>query len=197
MVQITGTLTIKTITGRYGDFNVATLDCELGHFSVRDAMLDEYSEGTYQGTFGLKRIQAGSYQTRHRFVIETRAELSGIWLNDYKEEVVVSDEPMEEDPLAQERKAQQQLDAQREALASQASEQKAEQRNTTLATLFGELWPLPAKVGDIVKLNPEVGRDLMRQQVQHLKHCINGEKVWKFEPTAQHWIRLRLDEEAS
>ena len=91
MVQLPGTLTIKTITGRYGDFNVATLDSEIGKFAIRDAVLDEYNEGTYQGTFGLTRIYSGSYQTSHRVVIETRAELSGIWLSDYKEEAVPSD----------------------------------------------------------------------------------------------------------
>ena len=73
MVQLPGTLTIKTVTGRYGDFNVATLDSEIGKFAIRDAVLDEYNEGTYQGTFGLTRIYSGSYQTSHRVVIETRA----------------------------------------------------------------------------------------------------------------------------
>lgn len=194
MVQLPGTLTIKTVTGRYGDFNVATLDTELGKFSIRDAGLDEYNEGTYQGTFGLKRIYSGSYQTSHRVVIETRAELEGIWLSDYKEEAVNLDTPMEEDPLAKERKAQQQLGVQRNE-AHQASEKGDD--HDALVTLFGELWPLPASVGNIVKLNPEVGREKMGQQLKYLKRRIDGERVWQFEPKAQHWMRLRVDEEAS
>ncbi len=193
MVQIPGTLTIKTITGRYGDFNVATLDCDIGRFSIRDTVLDEYSEGTYQGTFGIKRIYAGSYQTSHRFVIETRAELEGIWLNDYKEEAVQGDEPMEEDPLAKERKAQKQLNAKRESLTTQSTTDTDDA--SALATLFGELWPLPANIGDVVKLNPEIGREVMGQQLIYLKRRINDERVWKFEPKAQHWMRIRLDEE--
>ncbi|MFM2588217.1 DUF3275 family protein [Vibrio sp. TBV020] len=205
MVQVPGTLTIKTVTGRYGDFNVATLDTELGKFSIRDTVLDEYNEGTYQGTFGLKRIYPGSYQTSNRFVIETRAELEGIWLSDYKEEAVPADEPMEDDPLANERKAQQQLAAQREQPIAQAlpssgdasSSDSPDGDSDGLATLFGELWPLPANVGDIVKLTPEVGREVMGKQLKHLKRRINNERVWKFVPEAQHWIRLRLDEEAS
>ncbi len=196
MVQIPGTLTIKTVTGRYGDFNVATLDCDIGRFAIRDAVLDEYSEGTYQGTFGVKRIFAGSYQTSHRFVIETRAELDGIWLSDYKEESVPRDEPMEEDPLAKERKAQQRLDTQREqALIAPSTD--THDANATLAALFGELWPLPNAIGEVVKLNPEVGREKMGKQLQYLKRRIGDERVWKFEPKAQHWIRIRLDEEAS
>lgn len=194
MVQIPGTLTIKTVTGRYGDFNVATLDCDIGRFSIRDAVLDEYSEGTYQGTFGVKRIFAGSYQTSHRFVIETRAELDGIWLSDYKEESVPRDEPMEEDPLAKERKAQQTLAAQRPASPPSPS---VTDDTAALATLFGELWPLPTHVGDVVKLNPEVGREIMGKQLQYLKRRIGDERVWKFEPKAQHWMRIRVDEEVS
>ncbi|XEV15004.1 DUF3275 family protein (plasmid) [Vibrio alginolyticus] len=196
MVQIPGTLTIKTVTGRYGDFNVATLDCDIGRFAIRDAVLDEYSEGTYQGTFGVKRIFAGSYQTSHRFVIETRAELDGIWLSDYKEESVPRDEPMEEDPLAKERKAQQRLEAQREQTPSSPSTD-TQDANATLAALFGELLPLPSAIGEVVKLNPEVGREKMGKQLQYLKRRIGDERVWKFEPKAQHWIRIRLDEEAS
>lgn len=199
MVQIPGTLTIKTLTGRYGDFNVANLDTALGKFSVRDTVLEEYNEGTYEGTFGLKRIYAGSYQTGNRFVIETRAELDGIWLSDYKEEAVPADEPMEEDPLAKERKAQQQLVAQREQSTPTSHENKTSGSSIDdkdeLATLFGELWPLPANVGDIVKLTPEVGREVMSKQLKHLKRRIDNDRVWKFVPEAQHWIRLRLDEE--
>ena len=195
MVQVPGTLTIKTVSGRYGDFNVAMLDTDIGQFSVRDAVLDEYSEGTYQGTFGLQRIYPGSYQTSNRFVIETRAELNGIWLSDYKEEALPRDEPMEEDPLAKERKAQQQLTEQRD-VASQALASSQESQED-LVSLFGPLWPLPSHIGDIVKLTPEVGREVMGKQLAYLKRRINDERVWKFEPKAQHWMRLRHDEEAS
>ncbi|MFA0142179.1 DUF3275 family protein [Vibrio kanaloae] len=195
MVQVPGTLTIKTVSGRYGDFNVAMLDTDIGQFSVRDAVLDEYNEGTYQGTFGLQRIYPGSYQTNNRFVIETRAELNGIWLSDYKEEALPRDEPMEEDPLAKERKAQQQLSEQRD-VASQALASPHESQED-LVSLFGALWPLPSHIGDIVKLTPEVGREVMGKQLAYLKRRINDERVWKFEPKAQHWMRQRHDEEAS
>ncbi|WP_045407311.1 DUF3275 family protein [Vibrio jasicida] len=186
MVQITGTLTIKTVTGRYGDFNVATLDCELGRFAIRDALLDEYNEGTYQGTFGLQRIFAGSYHTQHRFVIETRAELNGVWLNDYQEGQV-PEESLEADPLAEERQAQS---------AGQAHRHAQDASHEDASELFGELWPLGANIGDIVKLNPEVGRERMGRQLAYLKREVNGARLWRFEPKAQHWLRIGLDEEA-
>lgn len=208
MVQVPGTLTIKTVTGRYGNFNVAMLDTDIGKFSIRDNVLDEYNEGTYEGTFGLKRIYPGSYQTSNRFVIETRAELSGIWLSDYKEEALPQEESMEEDPLAKERKAQEQLAAQRLSSQPQAENDDASKamsshddvsptRDGQLAQLFGEQWPLPEQVGGIVKLNPEIGREVMGKQLAYLKRRIDGEKVWQFEPTARHWVRVRIDEEAS
>lgn len=200
MVQIPGILTVKTVTGRYGDFNVATLECDLGHFSVRDAILDEYNEGRYEGTFGIKRIYASSYNARHRLVIETRAELNGIWLQDYQEGHVPNESPMEEDPLALERKAQQQLNQEREslqnAIPSPSPQPPEEDRESdALAQLFGELWPLPSKVGDALKLNPEIGREKMRQQLNYIRRLVNGDPVWKFEPRAQSWIRLREDSE--
>ncbi|GLO64096.1 hypothetical protein MACH09_46040 [Vibrio sp. MACH09] len=194
MVQIPGTLSIKKITGRYGDFNVATLDCTLGKFSIRDAMLDEYNEGTYQGTFGVNRIFSGSYQASNRFVIETRAELGAIWLDDYQEGEIPPSEPLEADPLAEERKAQEALKAKH--LESNIDRQPmVSNDDQQLSELFGELWPLGSKVGDIVKLNPEVGREKMGHQLTYLKRRIGDKRVWKFEPIAQHWIRLRADKE--
>ncbi len=56
---------------------------------------------------------------------------------------------------------------------------------------------VPLNYFNIVKLNPEVGREKMGQQLKYLKRRIDGERVWQFEPKAQHWMRLRVDEEAS
>jgi hypothetical protein len=101
---------------------------------------------------------------------------------------------MEEDPLAKERKAQQKLAAQRDTASASHGNSSAQD---DLEGLFGELWPLPMQVGSIVKLNPEVGREKMGQQLKYLKRRIHDERVWQFEPKAQHWLRLRVDEEAS
>lgn len=197
MVQIPGTLSIKKITGRYGDFNVATLDCTLGKFSIRDAMLDEYNEGTYQGSFGVNRIFSGSYQASNRFVIETRAELGAIWLDDYQEGEIPASEPMEADPLAEERKAQEALKAKHlETSQNPQLIHPTSNDDQQLSELFGELWPLGSNVGDIVKLNPEIGREKMGHQLTYLKRRIGDKRVWKFEPIAQHWIRLCTDKEA-
>ena len=44
-IQIPGTLVIKTITGRYGDFNTAKLSTSIGEFVIKDAVLDPYTAG--------------------------------------------------------------------------------------------------------------------------------------------------------
>ncbi|HBB9961635.1 TPA: DUF3275 family protein [Vibrio parahaemolyticus] len=88
------------------------------------------------------------------------------------------------------------MEAQREQ-APIASSTETQDANAPLAALFGELWPLPTAIGEVVKLNPEVGREKMGKQLQYLKRRVDDERVWKFEPKAQHWIRIRLDEEAS
>ncbi|MFA0077683.1 DUF3275 family protein [Vibrio artabrorum] len=192
MVTIKGTLSVKTITGRYGQFNVGHLECALGEFAVRDGLLDEYAEGSYQGTFGLKRIYSGSYQTRHRFIIETRAELAGIWLEDYEERHIESDS-LEADPIAEEHQAKQVKAT--PTPTPQSTRESHDDQQDDLAALFGELWPLGSEIGDLVKLTPEIGRERMGQQLRYLKRDINGQRLWRFEPKAQHWIRIGLDEE--
>ncbi|GLT20182.1 hypothetical protein GCM10007938_39650 [Vibrio zhanjiangensis] len=187
MVQITGTLTIKTITGRFGDFNVGNLECELGEFAIRDALLEEYTEGTYQGTFGVTRIYAGSYQARQRIIIEARAELSAIWLDDYQEGPLPEPESLEAEP-------QSSTQPDSEVVPKVASNHDESSTHAHLAEVFGELWPLGEHVGDIVKLAPEVGRERMTQQLAFLKREVDGERRWRFEPRAQHWTRIRQDE---
>ncbi|MEZ9997887.1 DUF3275 family protein [Vibrio sp. 10N.261.46.A3] len=192
MVTTQGTLSVKTITGRYGPFNVGHLDCELGEFAIRDGLLDEYAEGSYQGTFGLKRIYSGSYQTRHRFIIETRAELAGIWLKDYEERYIEPDS-LEADPIAEEHQAKQ---AEVTSAPPQPTCEPQTEQQSGMAALFGELWPLGQEIGALVKLTPEIGREKMGQQLRYLKREVHGQRLWQFEPKSQHWIRIGLDEEA-
>lgn len=194
MIQVPGHLTIKTVSGRYGAFNVGHLNLEIGTFAVKDALLEEYSEGVYQGIFAIKRIYAGSYNTGNRFIIETRAELQNLWLDGFDERPVAADEPLDVDPLAEEREAQQKLanqpplDNTVDTTGNAPAEGQQADTNTddSPAALFGELWPL----GNIVKLNPEIGREAMRAQVEYLKRKVNGHKEWEFKPQEKIWVRI-------
>lgn len=46
MINLPGQLTIRTINGRNGDFNVGRLSTSIGEFVIKDALLDQYNEGT-------------------------------------------------------------------------------------------------------------------------------------------------------
>lgn len=46
MINLPGQLTIRTINGRNGDFNVGRLSTSIGEFVIKDALLDQYNEGS-------------------------------------------------------------------------------------------------------------------------------------------------------
>ena len=56
---ITGTLAIREIHGRNGAFMVGTLNTQIGSFAVKDPLLDQYDEGTYDGEFEIDSIYPG------------------------------------------------------------------------------------------------------------------------------------------
>ena len=55
-VQVPGTLRVVERSGRYGQFCVGELACDIGTFNVRNKILDEFTAGTYEGIFSVIRI---------------------------------------------------------------------------------------------------------------------------------------------
>lgn len=107
MIRVDGQLVIKSIPGRYGTFNVARLLTSIGEFAVKDSMLEQYTEGKYEGSFVIAHIGPSSYSTSSgRTVIEVRAKLESMTLNEM-DTLSVDDserlEPKEPDPLDEER----------------------------------------------------------------------------------------------
>lgn len=81
-VTVNGTLTIKIINGRNGDFAVGDLTTSIGQFAVKDAVLEQFAAGTYTGQFIIEEIYPWSYSTRGRSVIEVRARLADLLIDD-------------------------------------------------------------------------------------------------------------------
>ena len=81
MITIPGQLAIKTIHGRNGDFNVGRLATSIGEFVVKNAELDQYAEGKYEGDFAIAEIRPSTYTANGRMVIEIRALLGGMTLS--------------------------------------------------------------------------------------------------------------------
>ena len=81
MFTLPGRLTITTIHGRNGPFKVGRLATSLAVLSVKDAELDPYDEGQYDGDFLIVEIRPCSYYANGRTVTEIRATLGGMTLS--------------------------------------------------------------------------------------------------------------------
>jgi hypothetical protein len=183
-VNVPGQLAIKTIHGRNGDFNVGRLTTPIGEFVTKNAELEQYKEGKYDGDFNIVNIRPSMYFSGGRMVIEMRATLGGMSLSSI--ESLTKDEarqlsPQEVDPIDEEAAQPTPAVATPELPPEQAptvasvdplidttpfsteSLPRAAAANDAAnadATLFGPLWPL----GDFVKLDATVDRRLLRQQ---------------------------------
>lgn len=202
MINIPGQLAIKTIHGRNGDFNVGRLATSIGEFVIKNAELDQYAEGKYDGDFIITEIRPSTYTASGRMVIEIRAHLGGMTLSSIDR--LSRDEasrlsPQEVDPIDEE------VTAPAPAVARPKSKPPAAKKTRVAsdplddttpfgitdpatkadteaedAALFGTLWPL----GDVVKLDATVNRRTLREQRDRL-----GTLGYEFEPLSQQWHR--------
>lgn len=176
MFKVSGHLSIRTINGRNGDFSVGRLVTEIGEFSVKDTMLDQYEEGRYEGEFGISRIYPSHYLAGNRLVVEIRANLESVALigidklDDDSAMVITEPEPTEERKV----RATSPAEPLPEKIVQSGDEVASDE------TLFGVIWPLSPKV----KLDPTVGRGLFRQQRSRLK-----ELGYQFQAVGQVWIK--------
>jgi hypothetical protein len=200
MITIPGQLAIRTIHGKNGDFNVGRLATSIGEFVIKNAELDQYAEGKYEGDFAIAEIRPSTYSTGGRMVIEIRAHLGGMTLSNIDR--LSKDEasrlsPQEVDPIDEEASAPQSAPTTAAPSTETApmsadplidktpfsvttptkpkSEPTGEQED---ATLFGTLWPLT----EIVKLDATVNRRVLRQQRDRL-----GALGYEFAPLSQDW----------
>ncbi|MBA1446629.1 MAG: DUF3275 family protein [Chromatiales bacterium] len=175
MIKLRGTLSVRTINGRNGDFNVGRLATEIGEFAVKDPELEQYDEGRYEGEFGVDQIYPTSYVAGGRMVMEVRARIS-LWALDGIDDLRPEDEapitepdPVDEAPVPV------------TPPASEADDEPTvDASDEALITLFGTLWPL----SDEVKLDPTVDRPRFRTQKDHLKST-----GYKFRPLDQAWVK--------
>lgn len=185
MINIPGQLAIRTISGRNGDFNVGRLSTSIGEFVIKDALLDQYSEGKYRGDFLITEIRPSYYSTGGRLVVEIRAKMDSMSLDDVDmltAEDAVSLSPNEPDPI----------DEQPTHEITPTSKAQSPEVDTpfgmppsikvldeeTDAALFGTIWPL----GEITKLDTTVDRQRLRDQ------CIRlGELGYELDFKQQTW----------
>lgn len=180
MIQLRGNINIRTIDGRRGPFNVGALVTPLGEFKVKDACLDQFDEGRYSGEFTIERIYPATYFAATRLIIEVRAQLGGMALDEADELEVPADfnaepDPVDETPVAATTEAAAEPETSESAKTSEPESDEAR-----LQTLFGTLYPL----GESVKLDPTVDRQRFRDQRNTLKRL-----GYRFQFDDQNWIQ--------
>lgn len=180
MFKVSGSLFVKTISGRNGAFNVGRLLTDIGEFSVKDTLLDQYDEGKYQGEFGISRIFPSHYVTGSRLVIEIRAVLETVALEGIDFDKMESPVEAEPDPIDQEPPPRLDPPETSQETSQRESETETPEDACNWCDVFGVLWPL----GTSVKLDPTVDRARFRQQRDYLKA-----EGYVFQALGQVWVK--------
>ena len=171
MYKFKGTLLVRKIFGKYGEFAIGSIQTPIGQFSVKQSELDEYEEGTYEGRFVISKIQtvSGGFGS-NKLILESRATLDKIHIDEIDEapvEVTTEADPITEDSNIDFEKVE----------ASAKSNSKEDLHN-----LFNEQEIATIEQGEQVTLDPTSNRGIFRQQKNYLKS--NG---WKFNMQEQAW----------
>lgn len=190
-IRVTGTLVIKEIKGANGKFCVGDLNTELGEFKVKEPILDQFSEGHYQGEFLIDRFYLSSYVWRGKSTTDIRAKVMEIFL-DTADEGRVEESQSEPDPMAIEPRADALLSASSDAPVPAVLIQETADHDPefqALLELFGA--DLADQVRDRmeVKLDPTVDRALFRRQRDRLK-----ELSYVFDAKLQSWTKIKEEE---
>ncbi|TAG49764.1 MAG: DUF3275 family protein [Betaproteobacteria bacterium] len=198
MIKVNGLLTIKAINGSRGMFAVGELSTEVGTFKVKDAVLDQYDPGRYDGEFIIRRIYPSSYVYGGRAVIEVRAEIEALVIENQdtrieaKAEIPLTEpDPIDETPPRNEltRKAQSKTalnEETRSAEKTPSTVPNAVTGNPTSAAVDSMLCTddaLLVELGQAIKLDPTVDRATFRLQRDELKR-----RGYRFDATSQMWM---------
>lgn len=200
MIQISGELTVRTINGRNGPFNVGRLSTSIGEFVIKDSQLDQFDEGKFSGCFSILEIRPASYFASGRLVVEVRARVSDMLFDDEVLGDIPADvpdlDPMEEESLPDtvknqiepkaEPKAEPELPQFGYQLTKPALDTTSLQPLKVVQAeddeiLFDMLWPL----NDHVKLDSTVDRAVLRKQCARLK--LLG---YEFKSKSQTWEKV-------
>ena len=167
MIVVPGLLRTKTIQGRYGDFTVGTLLTDIGEFSVKDKILEQYPEGEFQGQFGIIKIHANAFPMSGGIKVEVKATLHSIDIDSADEkEMPVELEP---DPI--------ELESNVHDSVSKKSSISNNKENTLDTSILGDI-----ELTDHVRLDHTIERSILRQQI-----TVMDQLGYKFDTTEQVW----------
>ncbi len=168
MYQFNGTLTVKKINGRNGEFSVGSIQSPIGEFKVKQPELDQYEQGSYEGRFTIANISArSSYFGTGALIFENLAELAEINI-DIVDENAVIEQNIEPDPIETDNIATTEPSslAKEKVVKETKSVEKTSDVDSNLLN-SKQLDKFSSREG--IKLDPAVGAERFRSQVKFLR----------------------------
>lgn len=186
MQKFKGTLTVEEIHGRKGVFCVGVLHTSIGEFKVKDAALEQFQRGSYQGEFLVERIYTKGVPWRGGVFTELIAKIAPDgFLIDQESDSVPPPQvsaPVEPDP-ADEPHPDGTPPEVVQVETPAALPNDVELANKADEALFGlEIAPLFVERKSPITLDPTVDRELFRRQRDRLKAA-----GYKFNSRSQVW----------
>lgn len=184
LVTIRGTLRVRYVRGRYGDFPVGELETAIGTFAVRDskdnAWLETLEAGEYLGDFEISELSLYSYKSFGELRTSIRAEIAAYHFDGYDDEVEQTPQ-LAQDPLEEEEGAIPDSFS-RDTLSSvddsDDEDDSGENPHVVLLASFDEDW----RYGDAYRIDTTIGR-------ANIVQCRNALTAlgYRFDAPSQHW----------
>lgn len=187
-----GSIAVKVINGRNGDFTVGTFETDLGVFKIRDPLLDQFEEGEYRVKAVINKLSINSYLAKQSGILITNieADISSIDVLEEKKTPVQEDR-IEPDVTVEDKSGVKEADKKpksepkkgkivlgKKKKPEPVKQEGSKDEGNELADLFGHLWPLDATVS----LDMAAPRQLIVKQVSELKKL-----GYKFDASKQRW----------
>jgi len=206
-VTVPGILSVALRTGRKGTFATGALLTPLGQFNIKDTILDQYSEGDYEGNFTISQIVQESFVWKDRVITNMVAKLADISIQtideknigteaspvvDPADQTIVTDKPVTIDNSAQSQTASVEVKPDTDAFSQNLDlpsntgepDNNPDSIGNDLENLFENDLVLAIAHGENLKLDPSVDRELFRCQRDYLKK--NG---YSFVAKEQAWVK--------
>lgn len=183
-IRISGEIQIKAIQGRFGEFKTGVITTDIGIFKAkRGKLLDSFAAGTYQADFVISKIVPSSIISNGIVIVEIQAEVLDIQVHQATPDK--QDKPVEKTapptssttssqtakvatvkPSNSTVKTKRTEPSPKEPSKPHPTDEKIDEPvDESKRALFSHLWPL----GQTVKLDSTVDRNLLRQQVAALR----------------------------
>lgn len=187
------TLRVKRVKGRNGPFGIADLSTDFGQFKVKDSILDQFEEGSYEVTAWIEEIYMGQYVAYGKAITEIRARLRDLQVLT-EDQQPAPEEPIEPDPIEEEGSSVP------EPVTPELTAPERDKRWDKFKKPKEEVAPAPAadeSADDLfddetwgaierampIKLDASVERALLRRQTTALK-----ERGYRFDAKQQTWL---------